>query len=85
MACGCVVAGFTGGGAKEFMIDEQTALVSSDGDTDSAAAQVIRILVDEKLRNSLRAEGMKIAKTYNSEKTKTALQNYFANFRVPEN
>ncbi len=81
MACGCVVVGFTGGGGQEFMLNEKTALVAPDGDTDTAAEQVIKALSEEDLSKSLREQGVKIANTYSSEKTAGALSNYFNGLR----
>ena len=69
MACGCAVVGFTGKGAREFMIHEETALVCDDGDTDTAAELLIRLLTDGELRERLRSTGTTIANCYTQDKT----------------
>ena len=64
MACGCAVVGFTGRGASEFMIHEETALVAEDGDTDTAAVLLDRLFNDESLKERLRRSGQAIARRY---------------------
>jgi hypothetical protein len=64
MACGCAVFGFTGGGAREFMIDGETALVSPDGDVQSLARSLERILTDNGLKEKIRAGGTARARQY---------------------
>ena len=73
MRCGCTVVGFTGGGASEYMIDGETALVAQDGDTLTAANQLDRLLQSDSLKESIRTAGMKIASRYSLENTKKTL------------
>lgn len=79
MSCGCVVIGFTGGGASEYMIHNETALVSKDGDCSDAAKHVTAILSDNKLKERLRAAGIIKAKSYTLANTKKMLCEFFLN------
>ncbi|MFT6439730.1 glycosyltransferase family 4 protein [Cycloclasticus pugetii] len=79
MNCGCVVIGFTGGGASEYMIHNETALVSEDGDCPDAAKHVKAILSDDKLKERLRAAGIIKAKSYTLANTKKMLHEFFVN------
>ena len=54
----------TGGGAREFMLDEETALVSPDGDARSLAENLERVLTDATLREKIRAGGTAKARQY---------------------
>ena len=64
MACGCAVIGFTGGGAREFMLDGETALVSPDGDVESLARNLERVLTDDGLKEKIRGKGTAKARQY---------------------
>jgi len=80
MACGAAVAGFTGGGADEFMRDQETALVANDGDVGTAAQHLMTLLKDEKLKDRLRYSGKKIAQSYTRERTARQLGDFFNNY-----
>lgn len=77
MLCGCVVVGFTGGGAKEFMIHEQTALVAEDGNCSQVVRNLDRICKDNALKEKLRENGRGLAKTYTTERTSKLLINFY--------
>lgn len=77
MLCGCVVVGFTGGGAKEFMIHEQTALVAEDGNCAQVVRNLNRICEDGELKAKLRKSGHTLAKTYTTERTSKLLINFY--------
>lgn len=77
MLCGCVVVGFTGGGALEYMIDGETALVADDGDCETAAAKLLQVLIDDKLKESLRERGNAKAKEYTLERTSKLLEQFY--------
>ncbi len=64
MACGCAVVGFTGGGASEFMRDNETALVAADGDCTAAAGMLVRLLTDNALKERIRAGSLKMSIKY---------------------
>ncbi|MBF0119510.1 MAG: glycosyltransferase family 4 protein [Desulfobacterales bacterium] len=64
MACGCSVIGFTGGGAKEFMIDKETALVSPDGNVKSFAQNLEIVLTDNEIKEKIRVAGINKSKEY---------------------
>jgi glycosyltransferase involved in cell wall biosynthesis len=68
MASGCAVAGFTGRGADEFMIDGQTALVAPDGDAAALSRQLARLLADPGLKEQIRAAGMAKAREYSLDR-----------------
>lgn len=79
MACGAVVVGFTGGGASEFMVDGNTALVAADGDCEDAAEKLRRVLKNAELRSALRTAGSVAAARYTESQTKTDLSRVFEN------
>jgi hypothetical protein len=64
MASGCAVAGFTGRGADEFMVDGETALVAPDGDAAALSRQLVRLLADPALKERIRAAGQAKAREY---------------------
>ena len=68
MACGCAVIGFTGGGAGEFMLDGETALVSPDGDVQSLARNLERALTDTALKEKIRSAGLARARQYSLQR-----------------
>lgn len=77
MACGCAVVGYTGKGANEFMIDGDTALVAEDGNTNEAAEKLLQLVKDSDLKERLRNEGGKRARTYTREQTTDALLAFY--------
>lgn len=77
MLCGCVVVGFTGGGAQEFMIHNETALVASDGDCVEVVRNLDKILNDKLLKERIRENGYKIAKSYTTDRTAQLLTKFF--------
>lgn len=77
MNCGCVIIGFTGGGASEYMVHNETALVSEDGDCSDAARNVEAVLANVELKERLRAAGIIKAKSYTLEKTKNMLEEFY--------
>lgn len=76
MNCGCATVGFTGGGAREYMIDNVTAMVSDDGDCIGAAKNLTALLNDPSLKERIRKHGSKKANRYTLENTKTQLGNF---------
>ncbi len=78
MNCGCAVVGFTGGGATEFMIDYDTALVAADGDCETAANKLLELINNKTLKERIRANGMKKAKTYTLENTKQKIADFYS-------
>lgn len=77
MACGAAVAGFTGGGADEFMRHQETALVAADGDAEAAVECLKLLLCDHDLKERLRSAGRAIAQTYTQERTAKQLADFF--------
>ena len=77
MACGCAVVGFTGGGASEFMIHNQTALVADDGDCYLAAQHILKLLRDNEQKEKLRSAGYQKSRRYSLEKMDRTLQMFF--------
>jgi glycosyltransferase involved in cell wall biosynthesis len=78
MSCGCVVVGFTGGGANEFMIDQETALVSSDGNCAGVAQNLEKLLANSALKERIRGGGLAKSKQYTLENTKRMLNDFYA-------
>lgn len=77
MCCNCVVVGFTGGAASEFMIDGDTALVADDGDCEKVANDLRQLLNDTQLKDNIRNQGYKKAVQYSIENTKSELKDYY--------
>ncbi len=77
MACGAAVAGFTGGGADEFMQNQETALVAKDGDAEAAVQCLMALLHDEALKERIRSASRNIAQTYTQERTAKQLADFF--------
>jgi len=80
MLCGCAVVGFTGGAAREFMIDGKTALVSEDGDTEDAARKLIKLLRNKKLKEYIRKKAHEKSKEYSMERMKQSLKVFYEEF-----
>lgn len=78
MACGAVVVGFTGGAAAEYMIDEETALVCSDGDARGLTEKLIGLLTDTRRKELLRAGGLSKAQDYGMAKMQEQLKAFYA-------
>lgn len=76
MNCGCTVVGFTGGGAREYMIDNVTAMVSEDGDCVDAAKKLTALLNDPSLKEKIRRGGAEKASHYTLKNTQTLLHNF---------
>lgn len=77
MSCGCAVVGYTGGGANEFMKNESTALIADDGNYLALANQLKRILEDDKLKEFIRENGLKISRKYSLENMKQSLSDFY--------
>lgn len=77
MACGCAVVGFTGGGAREFMINGKTAMVSEDGNTTDAAKKLIALICNKKLKELIRENGYQKSKEYSRKRMKKDLWNFY--------
>jgi glycosyltransferase involved in cell wall biosynthesis len=77
MACGCVVVGFTGGAAKMFMKDRQTALVAPDGDCEEAARKLDELLGNPVLKEEIRAGGLREATEYTVERMEEELLAFY--------
>jgi glycosyltransferase involved in cell wall biosynthesis len=77
MACGCVVAGFTGGGASEYMIDQQTALVADDSDYEGLAEAVLELLNNPHLKEKLRIKSQLMSKRYNEKNSAAKLIQFY--------
>lgn len=80
MSCGCIVIGFTGKGADEYMIHKETALVSKDGDVADVVQNIVEVFNQEDVKNTLRKNGLKISKKYNVEQTKHQLNDFYMRF-----
>ena len=64
MASGCAVVGFTGGGGGEHMIDGETALVASNGNTEELASCLESILENPSLKEKIREGGMQKSREF---------------------
>lgn len=77
MACGCVVVGFTGGGASEFMIDGETALVADDGDVETVVTKLKLLMENTLLKEDMRQRGYEKSQHYSLEATEQQLDSFF--------
>lgn len=77
MFSGAIVVGFTGRGGRQYMIDEETALVSEDGDCIDVAENLIKLLGDEALKERLRANALITTKNFTLEKLKEAIDGFY--------
>jgi len=82
MACGACVAGFTGGGAGEYMVDGSTALVADDGDARKASQHIKRLMEDKLLKENIRAMGSKATKSYSRERTLSQLGAFYSSLNT---
>lgn len=83
MACGCVVIGFTGRGADEYMIHNDTALVAQDGDTETVVMHIKNIINNNVLKERIRLNGVLISKKYNINNTSKQLSDFYNGFISP--
>lgn len=77
MACGCVVVGFTGGGGREFMLHDETALVAEDGDCKTVVEMLLALENNPELKEKIRSQGLAKANEYGLENTKLELQSFY--------
>lgn len=77
MACGCVVVGFTGGAAGEFMLHDETALVAEDGDCETVVNMLLAIQNNSDKKEKIRTQGLFKASEYGLEITKQKLENFY--------
>ena len=80
MACGAAVVGFTGGGANEYMVHNETALVAPDADSSTAAKLLIQLMEDPELKERLRRNGIQTAQKYTIDNTRKQLEQFFSLF-----
>ncbi len=77
MACGCVVVGFTGGAAREFMLHESTAMVAEDGDTMALTTMLHSLINNPIKKEKIRNKGLSKSQEYGLDKTKFDLGNFY--------
>lgn len=77
MSCGCVVVGFTGGGADEFMIHNVTALVATDGASNEVVIHLRELEHNTVLKERIRQQGIEKASGYTLENTKNMLKLFY--------
>lgn len=77
MSSGAAVVGFSGRGGREFMLQRETALVADDGDCDRAAALLLEMLEDTRLKETIRRQGLDLAPRYSIEQMTTKLLTFY--------
>jgi glycosyltransferase involved in cell wall biosynthesis len=79
MACGCLVVGFTGGGANMFMKNKENSLIASDGDCETAATLLLNILKDENIhkKEKMRKNGIEMASHFSLEMMEKKVLKYY--------
>jgi len=80
MNCGCVVIGFSGGGGDEYMIDNVTSLVSSDGDCADVVKQLRMLEKNKSFKEEVRQGGYEKASEYTLENTKSMLSEFYSTY-----
>ncbi len=75
MACGCVVCGFTGGGGKSHMIEDETALVVEDGNINGIYKILFKLMKNEKLKSHIRKNGLLKVKEFSLVTMENSLLN----------
>ena len=79
MACGCIVGGFTGGGANLYMKNEETALVCDDGDIYGVYTLLEKIIDKEEIKEKLRVNSIKMVKEFSIEAMEKSLMDVISN------
>lgn len=64
MACGCVVGGYTGQGAKSHMIDKETALVVEDGRVEGMYEVLYELMKNPHIKGEIRKKGLNKVKEF---------------------
>jgi len=77
MRCGCVVVGFTGGGASEFMVDDVTACVAPDGDCNELVRLVVALMSDVDKKERIRLTGYEESRRYNLCRMRDELASFY--------
>lgn len=68
LLAGCAVVGTPAGGIPEVVVHEQTGLIARDGDAESLASQIERLLTDSALRDRLSRTGKEhVLRTHSPE------------------
>ena len=80
MNCGCVVIGFSGGGGDEYMIDNVTSLVSTDGDCADVVKRLQILEKNKVFKEEIRQGGYEKASEYTLENTKRMLSEFYSTF-----
>jgi len=76
MACGCAVAGYTGGGGGAFMRDGETAMVVADGDVAALSAAITRLVCEPALRERIRTGGRTAAQAFSIDEMRAGLARF---------
>lgn len=74
MLCGCAVACTNIPGYREMATDNETALLSPIGDSEAMAANIIRLIEDNSLRNRIAEAGHKNIQQYTWDKSYAMLK-----------
>lgn len=77
MFSGCIVVGFAGRGGRQYLIDDETALISEDGDCTDAACNLLSLLTNPELKSKLRANTEKITKDFTSQAMKSRIKDFY--------
>jgi glycosyltransferase involved in cell wall biosynthesis len=84
MACGCAVASTDCGGVREFAEHGVTALLSPVGDAETLAANIMRLLDDERLREGIAMAGHERIQRFNWHRSCDLLEKTLQDFaKVP--
>lgn len=68
MACGCALAATLVSGVEEYAAHGKNAMLCLPGETDLLAENILALIGDVRLRDSLREEGIRTAESYSWEK-----------------
>ena len=77
MACGCIVVGYSGHGALQYMRHKENCFIVEDLDKDGLIKAIITIVNDKSLKEKMRRNGYKTSKRYSLERQKDDLKNFY--------
>lgn len=80
MACKCASVLTNVGAVSEYAIPEKTALVSSPGDPEALARNIIRLIEDKQLRKEIAENGYNYTKHFTWEKATEELEEVFQKY-----
>jgi glycosyltransferase involved in cell wall biosynthesis len=82
MSCGCALATTDNGGASDYAVHGETALVSPPGDADALAANIVTLLRDDERRSQVVRGGMSLTADLQWDRSAELLESLLADYRT---